>query len=316
MQANAMINIDEWDSPPALFADHTTNNQSLFVGSHVELNGVRMSLTPSATFHVNNYVDILISLDSNPGIWGFLFNVVFDETKLTHVSTTPGHDLRDLRLTLPSVGEAARPNHLIFHSNSENVTHEVGFIATMRFRVISEIENEPPITFGNILVMADDGFSGIETSSVLIDRGIASPMEARANVGIHSDLEIQPRGIVPFQEQDYKDITDDFECPNFLNAVRELTGVFDRPIYNTDIFELVLEGTMFKGSMYRWALDLSGRRITNLAGIEHFRVIQFLDIGNNQLTVLNLPRRYTRNLQFLNASNNQLTGLDISHLFS
>jgi len=419
-----------------------------FVGSNrLELGGAVISLA-SPPRVADGYVDVVVSLDSNDGILGFLFNVVFDEARLTPVAVTYGCDFEDLRLVLPTLGDRAHSNRFIFHANGESVSHEVGVVATLRFRVNDVLGDGLPIAFGKFLVMADDGYGWMETVSV--STGYDFPLHVEAPVG----LEIQGRGMMPFQshmditadfecpyflmfvreaigvfdrsiycvdvghlccclfficccqsdsfsnvtslagiehfgyigmlsimetqladldltssnmryltwlnagdnhlttldvrntpnmsvmlvvnnymldpdciigrhyminpdiwfmhgpmpstfrEVSMTDITADFECPNFLAAVRELTGVFDQPLYNMDIFALE----------DRSVLDFSGRGITSLAGIEHFRVIHELDVSNNYLTELNLPRRYTRSLHWLDASNNQLTGLNISHI--
>ena len=92
-----------------------------------------------------------------------------------------------------------------------------------------------------------------------------------------------------------KDITAEFTDANFLAAARTALGkeATDN-ICDTDDFASVA------------SLDLSGKGIASLAGIERFTALTELDCSMNRLTVLpKLPSGLTR----LNCSVNQLTSL-------
>ena len=58
------------------------------------------------------------------------------------------------------------------------------------------------------------------------------------------------------------------------------------------------------------SLDLSGKQIANLTGIQDFVALSDLNISNNNLTSLDLSSNTA--LSNLNLSNNNLTGIDIS----
>ncbi|MET0946616.1 MAG: leucine-rich repeat domain-containing protein, partial [Flavobacterium sp.] len=58
------------------------------------------------------------------------------------------------------------------------------------------------------------------------------------------------------------------------------------------------------------SLDLSNSNIKDLAGIENFTALTYLDCSNNQLTSLDLTDNVL--LETLNASSNQITSLDLS----
>ena len=413
----------------------------------LELSDVVVSMLPTSFARVDEYVDISVSLDSSVGMFGFLFNIVFDETKLMPVSIIDGDRFNNLRLVLPVIGEGARSNRFVFSAQASDVSYETGVIATMRFRVGEGVNiGALPIAFGTFMVMVDDRLDGMEIESVSTGNNFPSLNDA-TNPGIRAR-----GGIMPFQE--YIDITDDFECPNFLDYVRDMIGVYNRPIYNVDMLNasdccIILNSTMeitslagiqhindigsltvvgteiddldlttpnmknlgwimltgnqlttldlrnnpelsdvrinepymlledlvgweflaapsHPGSLHfgppmhtlplrpfptiditadfecenfltvvreltgvfdrpllntdilnlgnRHILDFSGRGITSLAGIEHFRVIFELDVSDNTLTELNLPTKYTRSLRYLDAARNQLEKLDISHI--
>lgn len=95
------------------------------------------------------------------------------------------------------------------------------------------------------------------------------------------------------------DITDSFTCLNFLAAVREITGI-------------PTPGRIFCSDVaWRTSLDVSGRNITSLAGIEHFQNLAYLDAMDNQLTALDVSNNLA--LTILNVEFNQLPTIDISN---
>jgi len=90
------------------------------------------------------------------------------------------------------------------------------------------------------------------------------------------------------------DITADFTDPNFLAAVYEkIEKAAPAPIYSTDVAEIQY-------------LNVVGKRIKSLAGLEHFVSLKHLDCNNNQLSSLpELPS----GLKYLFCNDNQLTTL-------
>jgi hypothetical protein len=97
-----------------------------------------------------------------------------------------------------------------------------------------------------------------------------------------------------------KDITDVFECPNFLWWVRvNVSKWFNNdPIFDYDVAHITRA----------W---LGGHGITSLAGIEYFTSLRDLTIASNQLTSLDLS--HNRHLTFLSAWGNQLSSVNTSN---
>jgi len=101
------------------------------------------------------------------------------------------------------------------------------------------------------------------------------------------------------------DITGDFNS-TFLAALRIILNIPSDPILDSDVAEIEV-------------LDLSGRNITGLAGIEHFDALIELNVGWNLLTslddlVLLEGKSINTELKHLRASNNNLTGtLNVSN---
>jgi|GEM_PF-1975126 len=89
-----------------------------------------------------------------------------------------------------------------------------------------------------------------------------------------------------------------FECPNFEAAVRELDGVPD----TGNIYPSHVAGITH--------LDVIGRYISDLTGIEYFAALSSLNAIGNQLTSLNVTQNSA--LQILYVAWNQLTSLDVS----
>jgi len=98
----------------------------------------------------------------------------------------------------------------------------------------------------------------------------------------------------------FEDITSDFTDPNFLNAIRELIGKpFGEPIYDIDVKVIT-------------TLDISGKSISNLDGIENFAALKNLYVSNNMLT--HIDTDLLNGLSILDCSNNKLTTLNVSNL--
>ena len=93
-------------------------------------------------------------------------------------------------------------------------------------------------------------------------------------------------------------ISSDFTDATFLSIVRKITGRLAEPIYDTDVINIEeLELPAYK-------------RITSLAGIEHFKSLKVLVCEINELTELNMSKN--TKLETLQCTNNFLTILDIS----
>jgi hypothetical protein len=87
--------------------------------------------------------------------------------------------------------------------------------------------------------------------------------------------------------------------PNFLERVRNETGISSGPIYSTDTRVTSLK-----------ELGVNDSEIFSLAGIEYFTALEYLDCMNNFLTVLDVST-LTR-LKEIYCINNSLTTLDVS----
>lgn len=99
---------------------------------------------------------------------------------------------------------------------------------------------------------------------------------------------------------------EDFYTVNDANFEQKLVSlghddVVDGKIWAEDIYDVE-------------TLDLNNENISDLTGIEGFRVLKSLDISNNNISNLDLNKNLQ--LENLNASHNNLTELDLSgHLF-
>jgi hypothetical protein len=118
------------------------------------------------------------------------------------------------------------------------------------------------------------------------------------------------------------DITGSFTDPNFLAALRDELNIPSGPILSSDVAQITY-------------LDVSGRNITNMAGIHHFTALEYLYCNNNRLSSIDVSsNRVLRtldvsrnvftsfnvmmnsNLEFLDISWNQLNGFDVSAVAS
>jgi subtilisin family serine protease len=93
------------------------------------------------------------------------------------------------------------------------------------------------------------------------------------------------------------DITADFADPNFLSLVRNMTGIHNRPIYNTDVMHIT-------------EVYAQTRNIFSLAGIEHFANLQILFAPHNHINSLDLQSNLW--LSGLDVMGNALTTLEFS----
>ncbi|MDR1759745.1 MAG: hypothetical protein LBR60_04385 [Fibrobacter sp.] len=95
-----------------------------------------------------------------------------------------------------------------------------------------------------------------------------------------------------------EDISASFADTNFLAEVYKLTGKSaGEPIYASDVADIT-------------ELNIFLKKIENLAGIEHFKALQSLNVSFNNLTTLDLSQN--TELSFLSVANNYLTALDLS----
>lgn len=98
-------------------------------------------------------------------------------------------------------------------------------------------------------------------------------------------------------KEDLGDVTDSFRDDNFRTAVRETLGIKE-------------DGPILRGDCARVTfLDVFGRDIRDLAGIENFTALKYLDCSENQLTRLELDGCVR--LKGLICSNNRLTVLRV-----
>jgi Leucine-rich repeat (LRR) protein len=95
-------------------------------------------------------------------------------------------------------------------------------------------------------------------------------------IGRNTLLALNQFFFLPQKADTRPSITADFVCPNFLFAVREITGIFEpRHILSGHVNSIK-------------SLNLSSRQINDLAGIQHFTALEELDVSNNRLTSLNV----------------------------
>ncbi len=100
------------------------------------------------------------------------------------------------------------------------------------------------------------------------------------------------------QEDPEENIAASFVDTNFLAEVYKIIEKSaGEPIYKSDVAEIT-------------DLNLLLKQIENLAGIEHFKALQNLDVSYNNLTSLDLSQN--TELSFLSVGNNKLTTLDLS----
>jgi hypothetical protein len=89
-----------------------------------------------------------------------------------------------------------------------------------------------------------------------------------------------------------------FECDNFAAAVREIAGIPDGADIQRSDVEHIRE------------LDVKGRGITSLAGIEYFTSLQVLICQENNITELDISNNLE--LSILHGAVNRLTYIDVS----
>jgi hypothetical protein len=111
----------------------------------LEAGGARVSL--SICRESDGYIYATITIDENPRVWGLFAELVFDDTRLTHVSSEEG-EIPDFTVLLPSTAPG-----LIFSNRRGfgvyillgDASDATGSIATARFRITGEIGDIVPI---------------------------------------------------------------------------------------------------------------------------------------------------------------------------
>jgi len=86
-----------------------------------------------------------------------------------------------------------------------------------------------------------------------------------------------------------------FADENFENTVRSILNHFSKPIYRSQLLEIV-------------SLNLSYQGIEDLTGIEHFRNLEVLNLYKNNLNDVSRLKTLT-NLKELNLGGNRLVDL-------
>lgn len=99
-------------------------------------------------------------------------------------------------------------------------------------------------------------------------------------------------------EKDKFSIEDAFTDNNFLNAIRDLVNKPDGYIYWSDVRGIK-------------ELNITGKNISSLDGLEYFTSLEQLDCSHNNLEELDLSKNIK--LKKLNVLCNELTTLDLSH---
>ncbi len=106
--------------------------------------------------------------------------------------------------------------------------------------------------------------------------------------GEMSDYQLSLQVENPSQEVNFNDA-------NLETAIRNQLGIYDRPIYISDLESIT-------------DLDLDNCNISDLTGLEYFNNLRFLNLSNNQITDLSSLTYFT-DLTGLNASNNTIADI-------
>ncbi len=141
---------------------------------------------------------------------------------------------------------------------------------------------------------------------------LVTPTNGRASVPSYSsdDVSITYK-LVPIEANEY--VLSDLgtikllKIENFYNVN---DANFEQKLVNLG-HDDVVDGKIWAQHIYDVeTLDLSNENITDLTGIEGFRVLKTLNVSNNSLSDLNLSKNLE--LKHLNLSHNNLTNLDLS----
>jgi len=99
----------------------------------------------------NQHVDITLSLDSNPGLWGFITRVKFDKNVLTPVSME-AHEMEDFSTLMSPLDGGRLPDTRGASMSTGGVGYSftTGQIFTIRFHVNEEITHMLPVEIGEL----------------------------------------------------------------------------------------------------------------------------------------------------------------------
>lgn len=169
----------------------------------------------------------------------------------------------------------------------------------------TQINELVPIVMGSISYQND--------SSLNLDILLVTPTNDRASVPSYTKedatLTYKIAPVIEASEYGLSDIgiieflkIEDFYAVNDTNFEQKLVNlghddVVDGKIWAENIYDVE-------------SLDLSNENISDLTGIEGFRVLKTLDISNNSISNLSLDKNLA--LENLNAAHNNLTQLDLS----
>ncbi|MCL2261584.1 MAG: S8 family serine peptidase, partial [Defluviitaleaceae bacterium] len=167
---------------------------TVFEEDYLEIGGIgaRVSMSVSGDVWNGGYADITIFLDSNPGMFGFVVDLLFDDTKLVPVSIFGGN-LRDFQVVSSPVDGGIYHGRLKFLAHGAELSNETGAIATARFRVIDDIYWEIPISIESLDAVVDDGFGGI------IELSVSAHGEALPQQGIQAFEQASVVGLLGFR---------------------------------------------------------------------------------------------------------------------
>jgi hypothetical protein len=147
-------------------------NLSIIPVSTLELNGTRVTKTITPVPGSPNHVDVTLTLAQNAGIYSFLTELVFDDTRLTPVDIANGPVWSNLYAS-PLVGRRY-PNRLRFLNTGVNISHQTGMIATVRFRVDGGTTQPLPIALSYLNLTVCDGVGGMNCISTTAGSGTLS----------------------------------------------------------------------------------------------------------------------------------------------
>jgi hypothetical protein len=124
-----------------------------YLKDYIELGGFKVSI--SSEYVSEDYIDVSITVDENPGIWAFSTDISFDPDRLTPVSVVEHDSLQGLYNMYPSVTGSFH-NSRMFAAFGSSVSHETGLVFTIRFKVTGEINNIIPVAIGHLFVTIYD----------------------------------------------------------------------------------------------------------------------------------------------------------------
>jgi len=221
------------------------------------LDGTRVSKTITHVPGNVNHIDVTIRLDTNPGIFSFMTNLVFDNTKLTPVSIEDGFDLYDFGITLPEVEGGRFPNRLIFAAVSPEITNETGALATVRFRINGQINHALPIAIEHLNLSVSDGNGGVKSISTSTGSRTLSQFGILSNDNELDTIKIRVGPGIP-----WGDVNDDgWLCiADATLFARRLIGQ-SSPGFNARVADVDLDGQVTLADLVLLTRFLVGQRV-------------------------------------------------------